>query len=103
MKRIQLKREEYYELKVVSVEAAEEGKGGNTWYNVTLENGWIYRRQSKIELNDWTGKIRQFIVTTEYEKDGITIKKDKNGEVKRSFRAPSEDDWDYVRNELKVA
>ena len=87
------KREEYYELKVVSVEAAEEGKGGNTWYNVTLENGWIYRRQSKIELNDWTGKIRQFIVTTEYEKDGITIKKDKNGEVKRSFRAPSEDDW----------
>ena len=87
------KREEYYELKVVSVEAAEEGKGGNTWYNVTLENGWIYRRQSKIELNDWTGKIRQFIVTTEYEKDGITIKKDKNGEVKRSFRAPSENDW----------
>lgn len=87
------KREEYYELKVVSVEAAEEGKGGNTWYNVTLENGWIYRRQSKIELNDWVGKVRPFIVTTEYEIDGITIKKDKNGEVKRSFRAPSEDDW----------
>ena len=86
------KREEFYELKVISVEATEEGKGGNTWYNVTLENGWIYRRQSKIELNDWIGKIRQFIVTTEYEKDGITIKKDKNGEVKRSFRAPSEDD-----------
>ena len=87
------KREEYHELKVVSVEAAEEGKGGNTWYNVTLENGWIYRRQSKTELKDWVGKIRQFIVTTEYEQDGVTIKKDKNGEVKRSFRAPSEDDW----------
>lgn len=87
------KREEYHELKVVSVEAAEEGKGGNTWYNVTLENGWIYRRQSKVELHDWVGKTRQFIVTTEYEKDGVTIKKDKNGEVKRSFRAPSEDDW----------
>lgn len=87
------KREEFYELKVISVEAAEEGKGGNTWYNVKLENGWIYRRQSKTELNDWVGKIRQFIVTTEYEKDGVTVKKDKNGEVKRSFRAPSEDDW----------
>ena len=87
------KREEYHELKVVSVEAAEEEKGGNTWYNVTLENGWIYRRQSKVELHDWVGKTRQFIVTTEYEKDGVTIKKDKNGEVKRSFRAPSEDDW----------
>ena len=87
------KREEYHELKVVSVEAAEEGKGGNMWYNVTLENGWIYRRQSKTELKDWVGKIRQFIVTTEYEQDRVTIKKDKNGEVKRSFRAPSEDDW----------
>ena len=50
------KCEEYYELKVISVEADEEGKGGNTWYNVKLENGWIYRRQSKISLSDWVGK-----------------------------------------------
>ena len=87
------KCEEYYELKVVGVEADEEGKNGNTWYNVKLENGWIYRRQSKIPLDDWVGKVREFIVTTEYEKDGITLKKDKNGDVKRSFRSPSEDDW----------
>ena len=87
------KCEEYYELKVVGIEADEEGKNGNTWYNVKLENGWIYRRQSKIPLDDWVGKVREFIVTTEYEKDGITLKKDKNGDVKRSFRSPSEDDW----------
>ena len=87
------KREEYYELKVVGVEAAEEGKGGYTWYNVKLENGWIYRRSSKIDLSDWVGKTKQFIVTTEYEADGKTPKKDKEGEVKRSFRAPGEDDW----------
>lgn len=87
------KREEYYELKVVSVEAAEEGKGGNTWYRVQLENGWIYPCPSKIALDDWVGKTKQFIVTTEYEKDGTTLKKDKDGEVKRSFRAPDENDW----------
>ena len=87
------KCEEYYELKVISVEADEEGKGGNTWYNVKLENGWIYRRQSKISLNDWVGKTREFIVTTEYEKDGVTLKRNKDGEIKRSFRSPSEDDW----------
>ena len=87
------KREEYYELKVVSVEAAEEGKGGSTWYNVKLENGWIYRRSSKIDLSDWVGKTKQFIVTTEYEADGKALKKDKEGEVKRSFRAPGENDW----------
>ena len=87
------KCEEYYELKVVGIEADEEGKNGNTWYNVKLENGWIYPCRSKIPLDDWIGKNREFIVTTEYEKDGITLKKDKNGDVKRSFRSPSEDDW----------
>lgn len=87
------KHEEFYELRVSSVEAAETGKDGSTWYNVKLENGWIYRRNSKIDLTDWVGKLKQFIVTTEYEKDGITPKKDKLGEIKRSFRAPKEDDW----------
>ena len=87
------KCKEYYELKVVGVEADEEGKNGNTWYNVKLENGWIYPCRSKIPLDDWIGKTREFIVTTEYEKDGKTLKKDKKGDVKRSVRSPSEDDW----------
>lgn len=87
------KQEEYYELKVVSVEATDSRKGNDTWYNVHLENGWIYRRSSKISLDDWVGKVKQFIVTTEYEKDGATLKTDKEGNVKRSFRAPNENDW----------
>ena len=87
------KHEEYHELKVVGVEVDEAGKGDNTWYNVKLENGWIYHRQSKIPLDDWVGKVRAFIVTTEYEKDGTTPKKDKEGNVKRSFRSPDEKDW----------
>ena len=39
---------------------------------------------------DWVGKTKEFIVTTDLEKDG-TPKKDKEGNVKRSFRAPKED------------
>ncbi|KXA36902.1 type II CRISPR RNA-guided endonuclease Cas9 [Prevotella corporis] len=87
------KREEFCELKVVAVEAAEKGKGDDIWYNVHLENGCIYRRSSKISLDDWVGKTKQFIITTEYEKDGVTPKKDKDGKEKRSYRAPKEDDW----------
>lgn len=82
---------EYHALKVIKVEATEDKKGDDIWYNVHLENGWIYRRTSKYPL-DWVGKIKEFVVTTDLEKDG-TPKKDKDGNIKRSFRAPKEDDW----------
>lgn len=97
------KREEFYALKVVRVEATADKKGNDTWYNIHLENGWIYRRTSKIPL-DWEGKVKEFIVTTDLNKDG-TPKQDKSGEVKRSFRAPKEDDWKLIkkRTESKIA
>lgn len=86
------KQEEYYALKVINVEAAEKGKGNNVWYNLTLENGWVYKRQSAIPLFDWKDTVREFIVSTDLDKDG-TPKLDKDGNVKRSFRAPKDDDW----------
>lgn len=91
------KRKEYHELKVVSVEATDRTKGDNRWYNIHLENGWIYPRQSKQPLNEWVGKTRAFIVTTEYEADGITPKKDSEGNVKRNFSSPKEDDWVLIK------
>ncbi len=86
------KKEEYMVLKVIEVEATDDQKGDSIWYNLKLDNGWIYRRSSKFPLNDWVGQEHEFIVTTEYEKDG-TVKLDKDGQPKRSFRAPKEDDW----------
>lgn len=86
------KQEEYCALKVVEVEAADKGKGNNVWYNLTLENGWVYKRQSAIPLFDWKDTVREFIVSTDLDKDG-TPKLDKEGNVKRSFRAPKDDDW----------
>lgn len=90
---------EFLAQKVVRVEATDEKKGDDIWYNVYLENGMIYRRTSRIPL-DWEGKVKEFIVTTDLEKDG-TPKKDKDGNIKRSFRAPKEDDWTLLKKKTE--
>ena len=86
------KQIEYHSLRVVNVEATEDKKGKDTWYNIHLENGWIYRRASNVPLKSWEGMTKDFIVTTDLNDDG-TPKTDKQGTIKRSFRAPKEDDW----------
>ena len=94
------KKVEYITLKVVSVEDTGEKKGKDSWYNVLLENGWIYRRTSNTPL-DWVGKIKEFIVTTELNGDG-TFKTDKEGNIKRSFRSPKEDDWTLIKEKTQT-
>jgi CRISPR-associated endonuclease Csn1 len=89
------KLEEFHTLAVVDVIEREKGKSG-VWYNVILENGWIYKRESKIALFNWIGNQKNFIVTTELNDDG-TIKLNKDNEQKRSFRSPKEDDWGLVK------
>ena len=85
----------FYALKVVKVEATDDKKGNDVWYNIHLENGMIYRRSSSVPL-DWEGKIKEFIVTTDLNEDG-TPKTDKDGKIKRSFRSPKEDDWNLLK------
>lgn len=91
---------EYHSLKIVDVVADNPNARGDVWYNLQLENGWIYRRSSKTPLFDWKDKVRDFIVTTELNDDG-TIKIDKEGCQKRSFRAPSEDDWTLIKKKTE--
>ncbi|WP_423129794.1 type II CRISPR RNA-guided endonuclease Cas9 [Gaoshiqia sp. Z1-71] len=91
---------EFHALKVVAVEETEEKKGKESWYNVHLENGWIYRRTSNVPL-DWIGKIKEFVVTTDINEDG-TPKLDKEGREKRSFRAPKEDDWTLIKKKTEA-
>ena len=94
------KQVEFHALRVVSVEDSGDKKGTDeVWYNVHLENGWIYRRTSRTPL-DWIGKIKEFIVTTDLNEDG-TIKKDKDGKEKRSFRAPADDDWTLLKKKTE--
>ncbi|PZX11794.1 CRISPR-associated endonuclease Csn1 [Breznakibacter xylanolyticus] len=93
---------EYHALKVVDVVADEQRKGKDeVWYSVKLENGWIYRRSSKVPLFEWTGKVKEFIVTTEVNEDG-SVKKDKEGNERRSFRAPKEDDWGLMKKKTEA-
>ena len=91
---------EYLAQKVVSVEPTNEKKGDEVWYNVHLENGMIYRRTSKEPL-DWVGKVKEFIVTTDLDKYGLP-KKDTEGNIKRSFRAPKEDDWTLLKKKTEA-
>ena len=60
----------------------------------------MYRRTSSYPL-DWVGKVKEFIVTTDVGVDG-TPKKDKEGNVKRSFRAPKEDDWGLLKKKTEA-
>lgn len=92
---------EFYSLKIVNVLADEPQKGrSDIWYSLVLENGWIYRRASKTPLFDWKDKTRDFIVTTDLNDDG-SIKTDKDGVAKRSFRAPGENDWTLVKKKTE--
>jgi len=95
------KQVEFYSLKVMDVIADEPQKGkADIWYSLILENGWVYRRSSKMPLFDWKDKVRDFIVTTDLDDDGA-IKTDKEGNEKRSFRAPAETDWTLVKKKTE--
>ncbi|WP_415060958.1 type II CRISPR RNA-guided endonuclease Cas9 [Flavobacterium sp.] len=92
---------EFHSLKITDVVGDETpNKKGETWYSLHLENGWIYRRSSKTPLFEWKDKVRDFIVTTDLNDDG-TVKLDKDGEEKRSFRAPKEDDWTLLKKKTE--
>ncbi|MDT7829268.1 HNH endonuclease domain-containing protein [Pricia sp. S334] len=94
------KLEEFHRLKVVSVEKSDEAKNG-VWYNVNLNNDWMYRRKSKEPLYEWEGKYKEFIVTTTLDGKG-NPKKDKEGHIKRSFRAvDSEKDWIAIKKKTE--
>ena len=87
-------------MQVVRVEATDEKKGKETWYNVHLENGWIYRRTSAVPLK-WEGMVKEFIVTTDLNEDG-TPKLGKDGSVKRSFSIPKEGDWTLIKKKTEA-
>lgn len=86
------KDEKFYALKVVDVKETEDKNAKGIWYNVILENDWIYKRQSKEPLGSWIGKTKEFIVTTTT---------DKEGKPKRSFRSPKEDDWNLLKKKTE--
>ncbi|MDA8956162.1 CRISPR-associated protein Csn1, partial [Flavobacteriales bacterium] len=90
----------YHALKVVDVKISSELKGDEKWYDVILEKGWIYKRKSKVSLDDWIGSEREFIVTTTLNSDG-SVKIDNRGNEKRSLRLPKDNDWALLKNKTE--
>lgn len=85
------KRQEFISQKVVSVRDTGEKSKGKPLYEIILENGWSFFKPSSYPV-DWEGKVKDFIVTTTLNEGGSEAL-DKEGKVKRTFRAPAEDDW----------
>lgn len=95
------KIEEYSALKVVDVIETDDKNNKGVWYEVHLENGLIYKRQSKISLSGWVGSVKEFIITTNKDKDG-KLKVDKDGNIKRNFRiVNSEEDWIAIKKKTE--
>lgn len=83
------KKEYVLSLKVGQIEKGEKDKKNDkkTWYNITLENGWIYSATFSSEPQ-WLNTEREFLVTEELDENGnIKIvkdkKTDKDGKEKR--------------------
>ncbi len=83
---------EYVELlKVIQIEKGEKDKKNDkkSWYNITLENGWIYSATFTSEPL-WLNQEKEWLVTEEYDENGIIKivkdkKTDKEGKQKRKF------------------
>lgn len=74
-------------LQVTSIEKGEVYKNNNEkhWYNVILENGWIYSAPF-ISEPKWINSIRDFLVTEEIDEEGnIKLTKDKESKEKRKI------------------
>lgn len=85
-----------YTLKIEDVQNTGEGKNGKVWYNVVLDNGLVYRRQSSYSLEDWIGQTKDFIIKRELDDNGIP-KKNKDGSIKQSISSPAPDDWTWLK------
>ena len=59
----------------------------------------VYTMNSSV-APDWKGKTKEFIVTTDL-KDGVEVK-DKEGNIKRTFRIPKEGDWTLVKKRTEA-
>ena len=69
---------EYFSLRISDIIAdTEEKSTKGSWYTIVLENGWSFRRTFD-QQPDWIGKTKDFIVTTEIDKNGLPVK-DKDG------------------------
>ena len=92
---------EYFSLRVSDIIAdSDEKSAKGHWYTIVLENGMSFRRTFD-KKPDWIGKTKDFIITTEIDKSGKPAK-DKDGNIKRSYRTPKDDDWTLIKKKTEA-
>lgn len=97
---IQNKLVEFHSLEVQNVEKLNElNARKENLYKIELSNGWSFIKPSSVPV-DWKGKVKEFIISTELNDDG-TIKLNKEGKEKRTFRAPDESDWTLIKKKTE--
>ena len=87
---------EYIEAVVTKCEASNKGKKDQTWYNIHLDNGLIYRRTYPYEP-ELAGRTLKLVVTTKLDDSG-NVKKDKEGNPQISISTVKDDDWNLIKN-----
>lgn len=82
------KNKQFVQLKVKEIVDSGEKVKDKILYDVYFENGWKYDKQV-VKTEDWSGGVKEFIVTTKTLKDG---------DIKRTYKAvDSEQDWAAIK------
>lgn len=82
------KNKQFVQLKVKEIVDSGEKVKDKILYDVYFENGWKYDKQV-VKTEDWSGGVKEFIVTKKTLKDG---------DIKRTYKAvDSEQDWAAIK------
>lgn len=82
----------FVRLKVEKIVDSGDNIKGKILYDVYFDNGWKYDKQI-VKTEDWVERIKEFIVTESFLK---------NGDIKRTFKAvDSEKDWIAIKTKTE--
>jgi CRISPR-associated endonuclease Csn1 len=86
---------EIRKIKVSDVKYTDEKKNENFVFEIYLQTGWIKKNQQSKYLPKWKDTERDFIIKTNYNKDGDRILK--GTDEGRNINAPKEEDWTLLK------
>jgi CRISPR-associated endonuclease Csn1 len=85
---------EIREIEIIDVKFTDKKVKENFVFEVVLKTGWVKEQQSKF-LPKWKDTKRDFIIKTNYDKNGDRIQK--GTDKGRNINAPKEEDWTLLK------
>ncbi|MCY3999030.1 MAG: CRISPR-associated protein Csn1, partial [Flavobacteriaceae bacterium] len=95
------KEEKLLELKIIDVKSSDSSNSKLTKYVVTLEDGHVYTKRSKLPIFSWKGETKKFIISKELDKEGkYKVKND--GSIKQTIHVVDpEKDWLAIKKKTE--